>query len=153
LNIWLDPNHHEEVYALVYAPDNKVVGTIGIVHLNKTLKDSKNIIVNKIIDEGKNVYEIGITIAKNYWGKGIGTEALNEMLDYLYEEKKADVVITCHYAENIGSKKIQERNNMRVLGEFQKDKKWFNTDCTTMVVRGKTYEEWVKEKTNELIKN
>ena len=35
---------------------------------------------------------------------------------------------------------------MKVLGEYERNKKWYNTECTTMVVRGKTKEDWLTEK-------
>ena len=41
---------------------------------------------------------------------------------------------------------------MKVLGAYQRKKKWYNTDCTTMVVRGKTREDWEKEKSKDFIK-
>lgn len=152
MNMWLDPNHHEEVFGLVYKPDNKVIGTMGVVHLNKHLKDNDNVFANKLIENGKSVYEVGVTLSKAYWSKGLVTEALSTMLDHLFENLGADVVLTLHYEANIGSKRVQEKNNMKVLGAYQRKKKWYNTDCTTMVVRGKTREDWEKEKSKDFIK-
>ena len=146
MNMWLNPTHHEEVFGIVYKPDNKVIGTIGFVHLNKHKKDTDNVFANKLIESGKNVYEIGTTISKAYWSKGLSTESLSAMLDYIFENLGADVVLTLHYQENIASLKVQEKNNMKVFGAYEHKKKWYNTNCTTMVVRGKTREDWFNEK-------
>ena len=125
---------------------------MGVVHLNKHLKDDDNVFANKLIENGKSVYEVGVTLSKAYWSKGLVTEALSTMLDHLFENLGADVVLTLHYEANIGSKRVQEKNNMKVLGAYQRKKKWYNTDCTTMVVRGKTREDWEKEKSKDFIK-
>lgn len=143
---WLEPNHFEKDLAIIYKQDNKVIGTIGIVHLNKHKKDENNFVANQLIEEGKNVFEIGTTISKKYWGKGISTESLKAVLDYLFEKENADVVLTLHYKENIASQKVQQKNNMQFLAEYERDKRWYNTDCTTMIVRGKTKDQWQAEK-------
>jgi len=62
--------------------------------------------------------------------------------EYVFLVKNADEIIVCHYAENIGSMRIQEKNNYKKVFEFERDKKWWITDCTTMIVRSKTREEW-----------
>lgn len=143
---WLDPNNNEKVFAILFKDDNKVVGTMGITYLNKQTKDEQNFVAKKLIEQNKNLYEIGLTLAKVYWSMGIGTEALSAMLDYIFQNLNADVVLTLHYAANIGSKKIQEKNNLKIIDTFERETKWYNTDCTTMVIRGKTKEEWHKDK-------
>lgn len=148
VGMWLDEKSEEEILALVYKPDNKVVGTAGIVLLNNHFKDEKNIFAKKMIEEGKIVYEIGTTIGKQYWNKGIASESLNAIVDFLFEKRNADVVLTLHYDANVGSKRVQEKNNMKIFGQYERDKKWFNTECTTMVVRGKTREDWLTENKN-----
>ena len=144
--MWLAPDCKEQNYAILYKPDNKVIGTMGVVHLNEKIKDINNPFIKNFLDNKKEVYEIGNTISKKYWGKGVSTECLTNMIDYLFETTNADIVVTCHYAENLGSKRVQEKCGMRELGSYEREKKWFNTDCTTMIVRGKTREEWGKEK-------
>ena len=148
LDMWLEPESEEKVFAIVYKPDNKVVGTMGVTYLNNKQKDNKNVFVNHLLDDGKQLFEVGNTISKAYWGKGISTECLTNMIDYIFETTEADIIITCHYAENLGSKKVQEKCRMKEYGSYERDKNWYNTDCNTMVVRGKTREEWLLEKNN-----
>lgn len=150
LNNWLDPNCKEEVFVIVYKPANKVVGTMGVVCLNEKIKDYRNIYIKNLIDQGLSVYEIGNVISKEYWGTGLSTECLKNMIGHIFETTNADMVITCHYAENLGSKRVQEKNGMKVLDIYQREKKWWNTECDTMVVRGKTREEWETENVKEV---
>lgn len=136
------PENTEETFAIIYRPDNKMIGTIGITHLNIHQKDTNNLIVKDYLNNNKQTYEIGLTISKTYWGKGIGTKVIKAMLRYIFEIKKADIAVALHYEENYASGKIQEKNNLKILGSYTRDKKWYNTDCTNMIVRGITKEEW-----------
>ena len=142
---WTAPDLVGEQFAVVYRPDNKVVGTMGVLQLNLRKKDSGNKFVNNLIESGKKVYEIGNAIAKPYWGRGLSTECLKEMTNYLFETTDADVVITTHYSENKASGRVQEKCGMKILGTYQREQAWFNTLDKTMVVRGKTREEWEEE--------
>lgn len=149
LRIWTTPNIAETQFAVIYKPVGKVVGTMGVVHLNKKKKDEKDIFVNKLLESNNSVYEIGNTIGKAYWGKGISTECLKEMTNYLFENTDADVVITTHYGENKASGRVQEKCGMKILGTYEREHAWFNTQDKTMIVRGKTREEWEVEKQGE----
>ena len=146
VNMWLSPNHTEQIFAVIYKQDNKVIGTLGVTHLNIHKKDEKNFIANNLISDGKSVFEIGYTLSKKYWGKGLGTEALKVMINHLFNTSDADVILALHYESNTASKRVQEKNNMLVLGKYDRDKKWYNTDCYTMIVRGKTRKEWLDDR-------
>ena len=146
---WLAPNSQEEQFAIVLKETGRVVGTMGLTNKNK--HKSSNAIANKLVEDGNFVYEIGITIGRKYWGMGLGTKTIKAMIDYLFETVGVDIVLTRHYEQNIGSQKIQERNGLKLIGQYECDKKWYNTDCTTMIVRAKTKEDWKREK-QELVK-
>ena len=47
--MWLSPNHTEQIFAVIYKQDNKVIGTLGVTHLNIHKKDEKNFIANNLI--------------------------------------------------------------------------------------------------------
>lgn len=143
IEMWVDPNCKEKNFAIVYKPDNKVIGTIG--YTNKE-RNSQNSIVQDLLKQGNILYEIGIVVSKKYWGQGVATESLNRLLDYLFEEQNADIVVTCHAEANIGSGKMQEKCNMKYIGCHQTEKPWYNTDNTNHIVRAKTRSEWQNEK-------
>jgi RimJ/RimL family protein N-acetyltransferase len=75
--------------------DGELAGSIGI-----TLKE----------DVFRKTAEIGYFVGEEYWGKGIATEAIRQMVDYI--QKKFDVIRI--YAEvfefNKGSMKALEKN-------------------------------------------
>ena len=146
---WLSPQSNEEQFAIVLKETGRVVGTMGLTNKNK--HKSSNAIANKLVEDGNFVYEIWITIGRKYWGMGLGTKTIKAMIDYLFETVGVDIVLTRHYEQNIGSQKIQERNGLKLIGQYECDKKWYNTDCTTMIVRAKTKEDWKREK-QELVK-
>lgn len=150
IKYWLSVKLKDEEFVVVHKQDNKVIGTMGVTFYNISPEDSKSEVIDKLMSQGKKCYEIGITLSKKYWGKNIATETLGMMIDYLFEDRQADLVVTAHFEENIGSKRAQEKNNMKVLYTMQREEKWYNTNCNTMVVRAKTREEWLAEKENEL---
>ncbi len=75
--------------------DGKLVGSTGF-----TLKD----------DVYKKTAEIGYFIGENYWGKGIATEAIRQLVDYI--QKNFDIIRI--YAEvfeyNKASMRVLEKN-------------------------------------------
>ena len=89
--------------------DGQLAGSIGVI-----LKD----------DVYRKTAEIGYFVGEEYWGKGIATEALKQMLDYI--QKQFDVVRI--YAEvfeyNKASMKVLEKNgfyleSIRKKGAFK----------------------------------
>lgn len=151
IKFWLSADCKEEQYVIVLKSENKVVGTMGVVNLNKKIKDEKNIAVKNFISEGKNVYEIGVTISKNYWGKGICTKTLKEMIKYLFEIRHADVVVATHYQQNIASEKVQMKNNLKQIYKYERDSAWWTTSCKTMIVRAISKNEWLKGENSEAL--
>lgn len=84
-----------EQYAIVYKENNKVIGHIGI-H-----KDS---------EEGRaDTKELGYVLNKNYWGKGIMTEVVQAVLEYLFKGNVVDNVYACCFTNNTGSKRVIEK--------------------------------------------
>jgi ribosomal-protein-alanine N-acetyltransferase len=85
----------EVVTTFCIEANNEVAGSIGC-----TLKE----------DVYRKTIELGYFIAEEYWGKGIATEAVRQMVDYI--EKNFDVVRI--YAEvfdyNKASMKVLEKN-------------------------------------------
>lgn len=85
-------------FALVY--DNKVIGSIGIHKYNE---------VKYPEFEKLACCEIGFVLSKDYWGKGLMSEAVKEVCCYLFEKEKFDQIICCHLLNNTRSKRVQEK--------------------------------------------
>lgn len=146
IKYWLSPESNEQQFVITIKETGEIVGTTGITHLNKHLKTDKNYYAYNLVQEGKTVWEIGLTIAKVHWGKGFATEVIGGVINYLFEEKNADVVMATHSDLNIGSAKAQAKNNLKVVGEYNCGHTWYNTNSAIHTIRVKTRQEWLSEK-------
>ncbi len=68
----------------------------------------------------RKTYEIGWVFNKLYYNKGYATEAAKAVLQYAFTNLKAHRVIATCQPENIASKRIMEKLNMRLEGTFPK---------------------------------
>ncbi len=64
-------------------------------------------------DSETNQIETGISIAREYWGKGFATEALRAVLKYLTEEEGILTVTAWCASENTGSMKAMIKAGMK----------------------------------------
>ena len=83
--------------AIVLKDEKKVIGTVGLMA------------------RGEEIYELGYSLGKKYWGFGYGTESAKEMLHYAFTSGLAQIVITGHFIENIKSKKVIEKCGFKFI--------------------------------------
>lgn len=81
-----------EVRAIVLKENDKVIGSVG-VHFDK-----KRDLVNAKM--------IGYVLSEAYWGKGLMSEAVGKLIDYLFTEEKLDMITCYHYPFNLRSKGV-----------------------------------------------
>ncbi|HLM55458.1 MAG TPA: GNAT family N-acetyltransferase [Pyrinomonadaceae bacterium] len=62
---------------------------------------------------------------KDYWGRGLITEAARASLRYGFEELKLDRVMAVTAHENFGSRRVMEKSGLR----YEKDAHYFQIDC------------------------
>lgn len=79
--------------AIVLKQTNKLIGTIGFSNLNVEHSSA----------------EIGYSLAKNMWNKGIMTEALMAMVDFGFTKLKLNRIEAQHDLENYASGKVLEK--------------------------------------------
>ena len=89
---------YEHAYSWVMDIDDVIVGTIGAYDY----KDDQ--------------IEIGFSVVKGWQGRGLATEALKKVLEYLTENEGISCVTAWCAAENIGSRKVLEKAGMQFLG-------------------------------------
>lgn len=65
------------------------------------------------------VAELGYCLSRAEWGKGVMTEAVTEVLRYLFEEENFYRVSVSHAVGNIGSGKVAEKCGMQTEGVFR----------------------------------
>ena len=85
-------------FALVY--NNKVIGSLGIEKYNEKEFPEFNFYQGR---------EIGYVLNKDYWGHGLMPEALEAVIDYLFNEVKLDFLVCEHFTYNNQSKRAMEK--------------------------------------------
>lgn len=86
-------------YAIVDIKKNKMIGTVDF-H-------------SKIDDQY--AAEIGYVIHKDYWSKGIMTQAVKELIRLGFTYLNYDKIIIKHLSKNIGSKRVIEKSGFKYL--------------------------------------
>ena len=98
----------KKVFAIVLKENQKAIGSIGIEELGKELdKDLDNL-------SGR---ELGYVLNKDYWNKGIMTEAVSKVVDYCFNTLKLNFLMASYFNYNIASKRVLENLNFK----FYKD--------------------------------
>jgi RimJ/RimL family protein N-acetyltransferase len=69
--------------------------------------------------EGWPAFEIGWTLARPYWGKGLATEGARRALEYGFNELHKDHIISLIHPDNKGSIRVAERLGEKHEGETQ----------------------------------
>ncbi len=82
--------------------------------------------------------EIGYRLDPEYWGQGIATEAARAVRDHAFRDLQAERVISLILPENSASKRVAEKNGMRL--EKETDFRGFRT-----MVFALTREEWTRQ--------
>lgn len=90
------------LWAMILKSDDRLVGDCGLVI--QTVED---------VDET----EIGYHVNKNYWGRGLATEAARACRDYGFAQLNRNRLISLIRPENISSRRVAEKNGMRVVNE------------------------------------
>ena len=73
--------------------------------------------VNLELKENRSVAEIGWTVQKNYWRRGIATEAALALIQYAKEKLKVKKIIAHCDTENVPSYKTMEKIGMHRVSE------------------------------------
>ena len=92
------PKHPElGLWATIHKATGKFIGRCGLLPW---------------IIEGRQEVEVAYTIAREYWGQGLGTEVAQAILDYGFEELKLSRLICLIDPQNIASQKVAEKIGM-----------------------------------------
>ena len=89
---------------------------IGIIQYQKINKENQKLYEIK----DNNSYEIDIFIGElNLHNKGIGNKAINLITNYLFNEKKANIIIMCPIVNNVIAQKCYEKSGFNVNKTFK----------------------------------
>lgn len=100
LNILKSFIKSDKTFALVYKENNKVIGSLGVEKYGFEDKYT----------EFSNYYgrELGAVLSKDYRSKGLMSEAIKALIDYLFNELNLDFLTAGYFDFNKRSKKMQE---------------------------------------------
>ena len=96
---FIDSYSDEHTYSWVMDVDDVIVGTIGAYDF----KDDH--------------IEAGFSVVKGWQGRGIATEALKEVIEYLTENEGIPRVTAWCASENTGSRKVLEKAGMKLVSK------------------------------------
>ena len=97
VNRFIGSYEDEHIYSWVMDIDDVIVGTIGAYNYKE------------------DQIEVGFSVVKGWQGRGLATEALKKVLEYLTENERIPCVNAWCAAENIGSRKVLERAGMKLV--------------------------------------
>lgn len=90
--------------------------------------------------EGRSA-EIGYTLAQEHWGNGYATEAINALIEYLFETVGVTRVGATLHPDNVPSAMVLERTGFRYEGRTRLSF-WVGDDNTDDLLYGLTREDW-----------
>lgn len=88
-------------WAIVLKETGRVIGSVGLVEA----------------DEAAHTGEFGYVIGRNWWNRGIVTEAMREMLRYLYLEQGFLLITGQHDVRNPASGRVMEKCGFHYVRE------------------------------------
>lgn len=91
----------DKTFAIYHKQDGRVIGSLGVelYGLEDKLTEFNGYI-------GR---EIGFVLNKDYWGRGLMTEAIRAVIDHLFLELDYDFLLCGHYNFNVGSHRVQQK--------------------------------------------
>lgn len=120
----------DETWAIVYKENNKVIGSVGL-H-----EDEKRVSVNAKM--------IGYVLSDEYWGRGIMTEAVKEVIKFAFEDEDMDILTVYHYPFNKRSENVIKKCGFTYEGVLRKASTIFDGSIQDNVCYSMLREEYEK---------
>ena len=114
---WLPHKNMEESRAILHMfirekktfaleHQGKVIGSLGIEFYNEKDYPEFSAMLGR---------EIGYVLSKDYWGKGLMPEAVQAVIQYLFEVEGLDFLICGHFERNARSRRVIEKCGFRYI--------------------------------------
>jgi RimJ/RimL family protein N-acetyltransferase len=98
-------NSHHPVRIFAIEVNGQCVGSIGIHPQNDIMRRNA---------------ELGYWLGKPYWGRGIATEAIRQMVGYGFDNFDIDRIFARPFGTNIASQKVLEKAGFTLEARFEK---------------------------------
>ena len=90
----------EYVFGIILKETNHLVGVISLLNINWSNKNA----------------ELGYWLGKEYWGRGLTTEAIDLILNFAFKELNLHRIYAYVFEENIASRRVLEKNSFKLEG-------------------------------------
>ncbi|MCX7710284.1 MAG: GNAT family N-acetyltransferase [Clostridia bacterium] len=87
-------------WGIEYRENGRIIGSLGFVNLETV----------------NSCGTIGYALSKEYWGKGLMTEAVKRLIRFAFEEMKLNRIDAVHVCENEASGKVMQKAGMTYEG-------------------------------------
>ena len=101
-------DHGFGMSAMIWKSTGEVIGSAGLQPL-----------------DGTDEIEVGYSMIKKYWGKGIGTEAARAWLDHGFNHAGLDRIVAVAHTGNWASRHIMEKLGMK----YEKSEFHYGSEC------------------------
>lgn len=85
-----------------------MIGSIGIELYHCALPKEYDFLLGR---------ELGYVLAKDEWGKGLMSEAVSRVISYCFNDLDLDFLTCSHFARNVRSRRVIEKNGFRYAGD------------------------------------
>ena len=117
LDMFIEGDHD---FAICLKSNGKVIGSLGVKEYG--LEDKLTEFYNY---RGR---EIGYVLSKDYWGQGLMPEAVNAVIDYLFNTLGLDFLTCGYYLFNAQSKRVQEKCGFKPYRKLMLDTRMGTTE-------------------------
>lgn len=99
---------HKKTFALELKENGRVIGSLGIEHTPDTYDEPALL--------GR---ELGYVLSKEYWGRGLMTEAVGAVIDYCFQTLNYDFLTCSHFRRNDRSRRVIEKSGFQYLKDIE----------------------------------
>ncbi len=123
---WVDAYKSDSTYNWAIVYDGKVIGSLSVVTIN----------------EKREFADLGYCMGCDYWNKGIMTEAVRAVVDYLFSEIGVNRIGISHAVKNPGSGRVAEKCGLKYEGTMREFFKTSNGEFLDVSFLGIIRKDW-----------
>ncbi len=115
-------------YAWIIQYSNDIVGAVGAYGYDADVSS----------------IEIGYSVFKKFWGVGFNSEAVSEVVRYLFEDEKINRIHACCHYDDVASSKVLENAGLRQEGVLKEAIKNKDGSLSDIELYGEVFGNWKK---------